>query len=378
MPTTYRYDVSYSSKSANLFVEDNTDVPVHNFTDVTITDTVEVLDGSVDLNGNYFLFPDYENFYFHTLRDFIAQYELIKTYVPDLKPLVLCACGKNDEVHKPKSCLGSNPKTSPEFFILDNYKEDLVVIDCVGLNRINISSLYLIYVSGPDQLTQLVEDYSYDRVILNTNNAYWLEDVFAKTLRLSFGDYLSITDPGVKIYVSRLKESKNTWEISDAWDVYQSSGSLPDDPVLSLTIKNIAKATPQSVEELEMKKSRAYSVSDELMLEEYFASKGYKVISPGDYTVQEQISLFSSSSVVAGAGGSGMTNMLFCNPDARIIMISAGNRFNFGGHTPLARALGKRCSFFPERVTVDHDNPDYVKFSAKEIIDMIESSGVKL
>lgn len=378
MTSNYRYTISYENIDASKTLTGNTDIAIKKLSKVNIFDNVSPSSSSIQLPGSYFVFPDYENFYFHTMRDYIAQYELIKQYVPDLKPLVLCSCGKNDELDKPKSCVGSNPKTSPEFFVLHQYKDDISIVDCTPLNNVEIESLYFIYVNGPDVFTQLVGEYSYDKVVLETDNSYWMEDLFSRTLRDRYKEYLKPTDYSKKIYVSRKKESAQTWKISDAWDIYTTNGDLPKDDALKLTIKNIAKALPQALDELEMKKSRAYSVEDEILLEKYFESKGYQIVSPGDLSVEQQISLFSSSGHVVGAGGSGMTNILFCNPDATITLISAGSRFNFGGHTSLARALNKRCNFFPEKVIVDHDADSYVKFSAKEIIDLIDKSGVQI
>jgi Glycosyltransferase 61 len=376
MARDYRYKVSYTSLSFTPLLDQGSNLEIKSLNSVSIHNSIAAPDGAIDLVGNYFIFPDSENFYFHTLRDYVAQYELIKTYVPDIVPVVFCGCNLDYPDDRAKSCLGSNPVSSPEKFIREIYKNDLVIIDWSTVNSVHLENLHFIYLTGPAELDQLVEIYGYDSTVLDTGNAYLMEDFFAETLRAKFIDHIKETNADKKIYVSRLKESKATWKLTDAWDAYAKTGEVPTNSEMAVAVANIAKSLPESLNELEMKKARAFSLSDEEKLEKYFQDNGYQVISPGDFSVQEQIELFSSSSYIAGAGGSGMTNTLFCNPDAKIILISAGNRFNFGGHGPLAKALGKKCEFFPAMVTVDHSKGEYVRFSADEILAEICASRI--
>ncbi len=373
MSRDYRYKIEYKEDAPISVAGSDSRLKINHLKSVSIKNTKPANHGELVLSGKYFVFPDAENLYFHTLRDYIAQFEILKIDVPDLVPLILCSCNEKGEDVKPPSCLGFRPKYSPEKFIRELYKDSLVIEDLTKVDTLYLENLYFIYLTGPDSLTQLVDTYGYDDIILETGNSYLMENMFSTTLRDRFSSHIKKTDPNKKIYVSRLKESVATWKTSEAWDIYLETGKLPEDYKLSLEIRAIAKAAPEAVEELQMKKARAYSVEDEIKLEEYFKSLGYEILSPGDYSVEEQIEIFSSSGHVAGAGGSGMTNVLFCNPDTKIILIAAGNRFNFGGHSKLAQALGKKTYFFPEQVTVDHRVGDYVRFPAQQIIDDIES-----
>ncbi len=377
MARDYRYKVSYTSLNFTPLLDRSSNLEIKSLNSVSIHNSIAAPDGHINLSGNYFVFPDSEDFYFHTLRDYIAQFELIKTYIPDLIPIVFCSCTLDRPNPEPSPCIGSNPVSSPQKFIRSTYKESLVIVNWATVSHVHLENLHFIYLTGPSELDQIIDTYSYDKIVLETGNAYPLENYFSETLRTKFSSHIKNSQLGKKIYVSRLKESKLTWQLSSSWDAYYSNGVLPEDMDMVLAVKTIAKALPESLEELEIRKARAFSVEDEEKLENYFKSRGYEVISPGDFSVEEQIELFSSSSYIAGAGGSGMTNTLFCNSDTKIILISAGNIFNFGGHGPLARALGKKCEFFPQMVTVDHENDEHIKFSADQLITEIEDSRIQ-
>lgn len=76
--------------------------------------------------------------------------------------------------------------------------------------------------------------------------------------------------------------------------------------------------------------SRAKSASRRMTNEdEIFAiaeKMGYEAVFPENYTFSEQVRIFSTASHVAGCLGAGLTNMIFCRPDAALVEFSPEGR----------------------------------------------------
>jgi capsular polysaccharide biosynthesis protein len=226
-------------------------------------------------------------------------------------------------------------------------------------------------------LTKAAAGYRYDDVLFDNIRRDWIEEQYSKVLRDAYRSYLQVTNPKNKIYVSRYKESKDVYNLITAVETYNKNKTLPENLNLQNEVLSIASGLPETLVEYEIKVSRAFSPEDELLLESYFLDKGYKIISPGDYSIEEQIGMFTSSAVVAGAGGSGMTNLLFCNSDTKVVLITAGNLFGYGGHNRSALANNKKVEFFPERIHYNHETRSpFIKFSATEMINLMDESGV--
>ena len=54
------------------------------------------------------------------------------------------------------------------------------------------------------------------------------------------------------------------------------------------------------------------------MLKDY----GYLIISPEEYSVAEQVSIFNKAKCIIAASGAGLTNLLFCQPECKVIIIN--------------------------------------------------------
>lgn len=330
----------------------------------------------LELEGNFFIFPDEDKFYYHLVRDYIAHFEILNSYVDNLTPLSLCSCNLDKLAITKNSCIVSNPVYGPHSHINDRYKDVLHKVDILKYRQIEISNVFFIHTYA-DILSKRIRGYQYDDVLFDNTRRDWIENQYSEKLRDVYGDWLEKTNADQKIYISRHKESKEVWDIINAVEAYEQTQVLPENINLKNQVLSIASGLPEALIEFEMKRSRAFTVEDELLLESYFLSKNYKVISPGDYSVEDQIRLFSSSSVVAGAGGSGLTNLLFCNSDTKVVLITAGNLFGYGGHNRSALANNKKVEFFPERIHYDHETRSpFIKFSAQEMIDLMDASGV--
>jgi hypothetical protein len=255
------------------------------------------------------------------------------------------------------------------------YEKDLVVVSALRYKKITISSLFLLYTYSPWYKGLLGA--SYDEIFYDTDRRNWIESSYSEILRRKYSHLLEPIDPARKIYISRIKESDNFWKLVGSVESYKTNKVMADTDRFKNIVLHISNMVPEALIEYDMGMSRVFTVSDELLLEEYFYSLGYKVISPGDYSVEEQIGIFSSSTVIAGAGGSGMSNLLFCGPETRVTLITAGNLFGYGGHERSATANNKQVTFFPELVYFDHSKYfPHIKFTAKELIDLMELSRI--
>jgi hypothetical protein len=56
---------------------------------------------------------------------------------------------------------------------------------------------------------------------------------------------------------------------------------------------------------------------------------GVALIDPGAMSFKQQIQAFSSANIVIGGLGAGMTNMLFCGKESRMVLITPGLGDNF-------------------------------------------------
>ena len=58
----------------------------------------------------------------------------------------------------------------------------------------------------------------------------------------------------------------------------------------------------------------------------------YKIVDLNNFEVEEQIKLFSSASVVVSPTGSGLTNLVFCNPGTKVFEITPKYNFEYEAH----------------------------------------------
>jgi capsular polysaccharide biosynthesis protein len=68
---------------------------------------------------------------------------------------------------------------------------------------------------------------------------------------------------------------------------------------------------------------------DEPLLEAALAARGFEIIRPERLSVAEQIALFREASVIVGASGAGLANVLFADAGARVIEIQPQNFTSF-------------------------------------------------
>jgi capsular polysaccharide biosynthesis protein len=88
--------------------------------------------------------------------------------------------------------------------------------------------------------------------------------------------------------------------------------------------------------------TRALTNRDDV--EAVFALAGYRIFSPEQYSVAEQIAVFRQARVVAGESGSGLHNSIFMQPDGRVICIQSGRQTHLI-QASLCDLFGQSCAY---------------------------------
>jgi hypothetical protein len=99
---------------------------------------------------------------------------------------------------------------------------------------------------------------------------------------------------------------------------------------------------------------RALLNEEELV--ETLAARGYEIVEPELLTFPQQIRLFAGADLVAGLGGAGMFNVVFCSPGTRVVSIESSAVF-VHSHSSLFGALGHRFGIIFGRQDVEDQTP---------------------
>jgi capsular polysaccharide biosynthesis protein len=85
---------------------------------------------------------------------------------------------------------------------------------------------------------------------------------------------------------------------------------------------------------------------NEAEIEQALVMRGFEAIDLNALSVDTQIHLFSQAEIVVGASGAGMTNILWCNPSARILVLHSDHPFKkYPYWDALARVSGARIDY---------------------------------
>jgi capsular polysaccharide biosynthesis protein len=77
-------------------------------------------------------------------------------------------------------------------------------------------------------------------------------------------------------------------------------------------------------------------------------ARGYKVVTPEQLSIPEQIALMEQARVVVGEDGSALHNIVFAEPGARLGVLSLPDRANLW-HYGICHILGHRLAYFYSR-----------------------------
>lgn len=72
------------------------------------------------------------------------------------------------------------------------------------------------------------------------------------------------------------------------------------------------------------------NLSNYLEIENHLQLRGYRIIEPSIYSIEEKKKLFGSASIIVSPFGSALTNLIFCNSKVQVLVFSPESRKNDG------------------------------------------------
>jgi hypothetical protein len=308
-------------------------------------------DKDKNLFGNFYILDlDSLNSHFHFINDQIGEYLAIKEIVNDLKLLVVAK-----RIATNKKSLQDHNKTSKTVYDILS-KLDIFEDQVVNLNE--YKSLHIENVF----LTQIYFNSYLDKSMVFKDSGNHPKTTVGPLRNLFLSEKNLQNASNKKLFISRMNESNRIRQLRKKYDEL-SLGDL-------ITFK-IFKSNLGS--DLKIKiLDRFISLSDEKELEDFFAKNGYEIINPGDYSLDEQINIFSSASHVAGISGAAFINTIFCKPGTKVIILNTSNRYTFP-HYRWPEEAGMKTLCVPEIMYGAGKD-----FSAKDIIEDMVNRGIRV
>jgi tetratricopeptide (TPR) repeat protein/capsular polysaccharide biosynthesis protein len=87
----------------------------------------------------------------------------------------------------------------------------------------------------------------------------------------------------------------------------------------------IAKTNTQNKIYISREKGKNRQIVNESEVSEFLHNQGFKTIFLEEMSVKEQIILFANADIIVAPHGSGLTNLVFCSPDTKIVELFAPN-----------------------------------------------------
>ena len=108
-------------------------------------------------------------------------------------------------------------------------------------------------------------------------------------------------------------------------------------------------------------------------ISELFEKNGFKIVRLEDCSYEEQIDLFSNSSVIVGSSGAALTNIVYCKPGTTIVCI-VPEQYHFYMYSTIAHLNNLKCLFIsPEIVEkTKYMSMDKWKLDEKSCLKLIE------
>lgn len=88
------------------------------------------------------------------------------------------------------------------------------------------------------------------------------------------------------------------------------------------------------------RKSTYRRLLNESAIEELLSDHGFDTVDTGELSIEEQIGVFAHCELIVGPSGAAMTNMLWCRPETRIVILHSDHPFK---KYPYWNALARAC-----------------------------------
>lgn len=289
------------------------------------------------LSGKTFIVDATDPAYYHFVFDNVGQFNAIKSVVKDLGLVIIIPPASSGELPDYITwCIDKLIKENPSA---------LVVEEC--LYNLQFDALY---VASPRliQFFRLLEDGLFDLVM---NDSYQdfvvprLRGFFLRNLPKGFAPqklYASSKSKNLELrlwkkYLNYLKDNGVSWD-RETKTVKDPKGIIKDLP------KEYRGRLEQikSIWSLELEvQSRYISVEDEIAVENYYATNGFKTINHQALSYEEQMSLIASCDSYATITGASALNAIVCKEDAKISIIKTEGGWTMPNHEYLPTLISK-------------------------------------
>lgn len=133
---------------------------------------------------------------------------------------------------------------------------------------------------------------------------------------------------------------------------------------MSGVIKNQLKIKEGNAEKIKIfirRNSGARKCLNANEIEGALVKRGFLVISPEELTFSEQVELFSKADIVVGATGAALANMVFCEPQAKVVILVANcNKLSYWYWQNIACATGLNFTYVVARENQTQIHDDYI------------------
>ncbi len=176
--------------------------------------------------------------------------------------------------------------------------------------------------------------------------------------------------PSMNIWMPMNVRKKNDFRLSDNLIAYSAIEN----------IRNAARPLMKQQSDLKIfvsrKNTETSRVANEKELVELFKQAGYKIVCTEELSYGEQVELFSSASVIVGASGAALANLVYCQEGTAFGCIIP-QKYNFCIYSSIARMVG--CKELYLDAVVSHRgrtlSTEQYDVDESECVDFINSIG---
>lgn len=312
------------------------------------------------IEGNSFI-VDIDGYqYFHLFQDKIGQYELLKRHVRDLKIVLV---GNRDYAYPPVDKWIGSLVWHDALSIYNIKKEDIVF-----LNKTNVWFEKTFYANKI--FNRFLPNELKGNPLFGIDDEKKYFDFNIEIAKIIRDLYLNRQkEKTLKVFVSRKELNSEIRKMKELMGKRTLGElNLEDEATLTRLMRVYGTEDKDAERIIEQ---RFLKLEDEEKLEDYFASKGYKVIDPYGMTFNQQVDLFSRLTHVAAIRGTGLYNTIFCKPETNVFVIDISNKYNFEYKTIIE--VGAKNVY--EIPVVSRETPETppVFFSVNNIIRLLDN-----
>jgi len=292
----------------------------------------------------------YHPAFWHFLQDSLAQYEVLKQRIPDLKIVFIDYSSVFAEVdNKFPGTRFSYIKDICRYYMSEaEFRRTFVFLDFYKNAHSNLLFEEVYFYSDLNKIIspEAWAEHGLHPKWHSENNEAWIGVHWTGKVG---------RDPWRKEGVNLIQKRLHKQAVLDKKYPKKLYVSRRDATIRHSKSIEDPTAKPEKVKEA---KTRVY---DESKLEEYFASKGYTIQSMEGLPYSEQVNYFYNAEVIAGLAGSGFTNLICARPGTRIVELHVQKEFFFS-YEYLAGYLNQEFILTDLRVRNPEDDRLYLSW----------------